>query len=346
MNPARLSLPLLSLALFAGCAKHSESVTDAAAGLPPARVRIAAVQIEDTPMFIEVTGTVRPVQHALIAAKVMGAIEEMPFALGQRVKAGDLLVKISAAEISARVLQAKSQLNQVQRDLERERDLLAKGASTSDMVKGLEDRFAMTQAMVAEAEVMVGYAAVRAPFDGVVARKMSDVGDLAAPGMPLLEIEGTGGFQVEAGIPDSLAAELAVGAPLDVDVPVAGAHFTGSLIELSSSADPSTRTVTAKISVPTANAVRSGQFARVQVPGQSARALFAPANAVSTLGQMERVFVVGNSGAVLRLVKTGAVRGSAGQQKVEILSGLSSGEHVVLNPPAGLREGQRLEVQP
>jgi hypothetical protein len=61
---------------------------------------------------------------------------------------------------------------------------------------------------------------------------------------------------------------------------------------------------------------------------------------------MERVFVVGNSGAVLRLVKTGAVRGSAGQQKVEILSGLSSGEHVVLNPPAGLREGQRLEVQP
>jgi len=366
------------LALFAGCAKHSESVTDAAASLPLARVRVATVRIEDTPMFIEVTGTVRPAQHAQIAAKVMGAIEEMPFALGQRVKAGDLLVKISAGEISARVLQAKSQLNQVQRDLERERDLLAKGASTSDMVKGLEDRFAMTQAMVAEAEVMLGYAAVRAPFDGVVARKMADIGDLAAPGMPLMEIEGTGDFQVEAGIPDSLAAGLAVGAPLEVDVPVAGTHFTGSLVELSSSADPSTRTVTAKISVPAGNAVRSGQFARVQVPAASVRALFAPAAAVSTLGQMERVFVVEEGGedglaaevpgegrttsvkmpdmgkmpmphaarAVLRLVKTGAVRGSAGQQNVEILSGLNTGELVVLNPPAGLREGQRLEVQP
>jgi RND family efflux transporter MFP subunit len=346
MNPSRLSLPFLSLALFAGCAKNSESVADTAAGLPPARVRVAAVQMEDTPMFIEVTGTVHPAKHAVIAAKVMGAIEEMPFALGQRVKAGDLLVKISAAEISARVLQAKSQLNQVQRDLERERDLLTKGASTSDMVKGLEDRFAMAHAIVAEAEVMLGYAAVRAPFDGVVARKMSDVGDLAAPGMPLLEIEGTGGFQVEAGIPDSLAAGFAVGAPLEVDVPVAGTHFTGSLVELSSTADPSTRTVTAKISVPAGSAVRSGQFARVQVPGAPVRALFVPAGAVSRLGQMERVFVAGSAGAVLRLVKTGAVRGSAGQQNVEILSGLSNGERVVLDPPAGLREGQRLEVQP
>ena len=346
MNPARLSLPFLSFALFAGCARQSDSVADAAASLPPARVRVAAVRIEDTPMFIEVTGTVRPVQHAVIAGKVMGAIEEMHFALGQRVKAGDLLVKIAAGEISARVLQAKSQLNQVQRDLERERDLLAKGASTADMVKSLEDRYAMTHAMVVEAEVMLGYAAVRAPFDGVVARKMSDVGDLAAPGMPLLEIEGTGGFQVEAGIPDSLAAGFAVGAPLEVDVPVAGTHFTGSLVELSSTADPSTRPVTAKNTVPPGSADRSGKFARVQEPGAPVPALFVPAGAVSRLGQMERVFVAGSAGAVLRLVKTGAVRGSAGQQNVEILSGLSNGERVVLDPPAGLREGQRLEVQP
>ncbi len=358
MNPARLSLPLLFVALFAGCARHSESAADEAADLPPARVRVAIARIEDTPMFIEVTGTVRPVQHAVIAAKVMGAIEEMPFMLGQHVKTGDLLVKISVGEISARVLQAKSQLDQVQRDLERERDLLTKGASTADTVKSLEDRFAMTHAMVAEAEVMLGYAAVRAPFDGVVARKLADVGDLASPGMPLLDVEGADDFQIVAGIPDSLAAELAPGAPLAVDVPVTGVRFTGSLAELSSSADPSTRTVTAKISVPAGSVVRSGQFVRVQVPGTVARALFVPAGAVSKLGQMERVFVLGGNAvtsadmgrmpmlssacAVLRLVTTGAVRG----HRVEILSGLSNGERVVLNPPAGLREGQPLEVQP
>jgi RND family efflux transporter MFP subunit len=196
--------------------------------------------------------------------------------------------------------------------------------------------------MVREAEVMLGYTNVAAPFDGVVARKLASAGDLAAPGMPLLEIEGTGDFQVEAGIPDSLAQQLPSGTPLAVDVPATGAAFSGNLVELSSAADPSTRTVTAKISVPPGAAVGSGQYAHVQVPGVPVRALLAPAAAVSTLGQMERVFVVAGGRAVLRLVKTGAVRGD----QVEILSGLADGERIVLNPPAGLREGQPLEAIP
>lgn len=341
MNPARLILPLAALALFAGCGRR-ESAASAAAGLPPARVRAATARIEEVPVLIEVTGTVRAVQRALIAAKVMGAVEDLPVVLGQRVKTGDLLAKISAGEISARVLQAQAQLNQARRDLDRERDLLTKNASTSDMVKSLEDRFAMTEAMVREAEVMLGYATVRAPFDGVVARKMASVGDLAAPGQPLLEIEGTNDFQVEAGIPDSLIARLTAGTPLAVEVPAAGAAFTGTLVEVSSTADPFTRTVTVKISVPAGTPVGSGQYARVQAPGAPVRALLAPAASVSTLGQMERVFVAENGRAVLRLVKTGAARGD----RVEILSGLAEGDRVVSNPPAGLQEAQPLEIEP
>jgi RND family efflux transporter MFP subunit len=278
----------------------------------------------------------------MIAAKVMGTIDEMPVTLGQRVKTGDLLVKVSAGEISAKVLQAQAQLNMATRDLDRERELLTKNASTADMVKGLEDRFAMTQAMVREAEVMLGYTAVRAPFDGVVARKMANAGDLAAPGQPLLEIEGTDVFQIEAGVPDSLTTRLSVGATLTVEVPGSGASFSGQLVELSSAADAFARTVQAKISIPPDASVRSGQFARVLVPGTSVRGLFVPKSAVSTLGQMERVFIEQNKRTVLRLVKTGAVRGD----RVEILSGVAEGEQIVQVPTANLREGQSLEVQP
>ena len=297
---------------------------------------------ENVPTLTEVIGTVRPVQRAMIAAKVMGAFEDLPVALGHRVKAGDLLVKISAGEISAKVQQAQSQLNLARRDLARERDLLAKNASTSEMVKGLEDRFTTTEAMVSEAETMLGYATVRAPFDGVIARKLANAGDLSAPGQPLLEIEGTADFQIEAGVPDSLAARLAVGTPLAVEVPAAGLGFTGTLVELSSASDAFARNVPAKISVPAGTAVRSGQFARIQVPGAPARTMLAPAATVSTLGQMERVFVAVDNRAVLRLVKTGAMRGD----RVEILSGVAEGDRLVLNPPVGLREGQGLEVQP
>lgn len=294
-------------------------------------------------MIIEVTGTVRPVQRAVIAAKVMGTIEQLSVTLGQRVRTGELLLQISAGEIGARVAQAKSQFNAASRDLERERALLQKGASTADMVKGLEDRFAAAQAMVREAEVMLGYVRIQAPFDGVVTRKMANAGDLASPGGPLLELEGASGFQIEVGLPDSLAAGLPAGSSLRVDVPVAAVSFTGQIAELSSAADASAHTVTAKISIPAGTAVRSGQFARVQVPGAPVKALLVPAEAVTRLGQIERVFVTGSDNrALLRLVKTGGTRGD----RIEVLSGLDDGERVVVAPPVGLREGQALEFQP
>ena len=331
------------LALLVGCAKPAAPESAAGTALPPAKVRLATVRVENFAATTEVSGTVRPVQRAQLAAKVMGAIEELPVALGQRVRTGDLIVKISAAEITARVAQAQAQLNAARRDFDRERDLLTKGASTADMVRGLEDRFTGTQAMVREAEVILGYTTVRAPFDGVISRKFVNAGDLASPGLPLVEIEGTANFQVEAGLPESLAANLSVGTPLTVELPAAGLTFQGTLAELSSAADGGARTVAAKLTVPAGTAVRSGEFARVQLPGAAVRTLRAPAAAVTTLGQMECVFVAGEGNrAVLRLVKTGAARGD----RVEILSGLDAGERVVVGAPAGLREGQSLEILP
>jgi len=342
-----IKLPLASAALatllLSGCSKHSETAAAAASTQPAARVAVAPVTAETLPILTEVTGTIRPVQRAIIAAKVMGTIEAFPVSLGQRVAAGDVLVQISAGEISAKVLQARAQLNQVGRDLTRERDLLAKGASTTDMVSNLEDRLAMIQAQVHEAETMLSYATIRAPFAGVITRKPADTGNLASPGLPLLEMEGDGAYEIEAGVPDSLVNRLAPGTVVTASVPNDTVTFPATLIELSPAADPVTRTAPAKFSVPAGTAVRSGQFVRIQLPGKPVAALLVPATAVSLVGQLERVFVVGaDKRAVLRLVKSGARYGD----RVEVLSGLSAGETVVLNPPTGLREGRSLEVTP
>lgn len=340
---SRLLPSLVSAAVLAitGCSKSPGPA--AAPDLPPVPAAVATVSAEAVPTLTEVTGTIRPAQRAAISAKVMGTIDEFPVVLGQRVAAGDMLVRISAGEISARALQAQSQLNQVTRDLARERDLLAKGASTTDMVSSLQDRLAMTQAMVREAEIMLGYTTVRAPFAGVVARKPANAGDLAAPGLTLLEIEGTTDFQIETGLPDSLAARLATGASVHAEVSVASVTFTATLVELSSAADATAHTVPAKFSVPAGVAVRSGQFVRILVPGDPVPALLVPAAAVSRVGQLERIFVLGaDNRAGLRIVKTGATRGD----RTEVLSGLGAGERIVLNPPADLREGRLVEIRP
>lgn len=344
---SRLS-PVLGLALLlgAGCARHPAS-GEASAPLPAARVRVATASVEDLPVLTETSGTVRPVRRAQIAAKLMGTIEELPVTLGQRVRSGDLVARIAAGEIAARAAQAQAQLNIARRDLERERSLLGKGASTADTVRGLEDRLTLTQAMVREAEVMLGYATIRAPFDGVVARKPAEAGDLASPGMTLLELEGTGDFQVEAAIPDSLAAKLSPGTKLAVEIPVSGLKFDAVVAEVSSAADPDARSVLVRLTVPAEAAVRSGQFVRVFVPGAPVRTVLAPAAALSPFGQLERIFTVGaNNHAELRLVKSGARHGATGGERIEILSGLAGNERVVVDPPATLREGQPLEIAP
>lgn len=342
MKSIAILLPAFAVALVAGCSKHEPQAGSDVASLPAVKVQTLVLRPTTSPSLIDVMGTVRPERHAAIAAKIMGAIEEMPVVLGQRVHKGDLLVKIAASEINAKVLQAQSQLNLARRDLDRERSLLPKGASTAETVKALADRYAMTEAMVREAEAMLAYTEVRAPFDGVVARKMASLGDLAAPGYPLLELEGTNDFHVEAGIPDSLVSGLSVGMPLTVDLPATHATVEGRLIELSSAADPYARTVAVKIALPAGASVRSGEFARVKVPGSPETRLLVPCSAVSRVGQMVRVYVAVNGKSVLRLVRLGGVTGTS----VNVLAGLDAGDRVIVNPPVGFVEGRALEVTP
>lgn len=337
-----MKLSLLSplvLLLAVGCARHGEA--PAAPETASVRVRLATVESAEMPVLTDVTGALRPVRRAVLASRVMGEITELHVTLGQSVQAGEVLVRLFSADTEARLTQAKAQLNLARRDLERERDLLAKGASTAETVRSLQDRLTGVEASVRDAEVQLGYGEIRAPFPGVIARRPANSGDLASPGQPLLEIEGTGEFEVEAGIPNSLASGLRVGAAFACEA--GGTRFTTTLKEISSAADPGTRSVGVKLAVPAGTAVRSGQFVRIQVPGPAVRTVLVASEAVSLHGQMERVFVAGEGNrAVLRLVKTGATRDG----RVEILAGLSANERVVLAPPAGLREGQPLEVQP
>jgi len=329
----------VALSLLAACSRER---SPAQAELPSVRVTAAAVQAAPVAQRVELTGTVRPVQRAVLAAKLMGSISDMPLVLGQSVAQGDLLVRLNAAEVAARVTQAQAGLDQARRELARERALLPKGASTADMVRGLEERLAGAEGAVREAEALLAYAEIRAPFAGVVARKLVTAGDLAVPGLPLLELEGTVDFEVEVPVPESLAEGLVAGTLVPLSSSTGVVLGEARLKEISSTADTQSRSVLAKLAVPASVRVRSGQFVRVSVPGASVRVLSVPSSAVSVLGQMERVFVVEKGRAVMRLVKTGAAHGLS----VEISSGLAGGDRVITTPSEALRDGQPVEVTP
>lgn len=340
MKPA-LSLTTLTAALLAltGCSRHAgDGAAAAAAPLPTATVRVAVVQAIHAPRLMELPGTVRPVDSASLAPKVMGTVEKVPVALGQSVKRGDVLVELSVNEIRAKLVQAEAGLNQAQRDLTRESKLLTDGASTPDIVHNLQDRLTMSQATVDEARTMLAYATITAPFDGVITRKFVNEGDLAAPGHPLVSIESPARLRVEVEVPESLAS-TSLGAQVIVSLGDTG--VTGTVAEIAPASDAMSRTYLAKVDLPEGTPVRSGQFVRVAWPNGSGESLVIPASAVSLFGQMERVFVANNGRADLRLVRTGARR----EDQIEVLAGLSPGEKVITEGAVTLREGQALEIR-
>ena len=334
------SLLLVACGLALVSCRRPDSTAPVATG-PALPVHVAAVSAERIPLLTEVPATIRPAERAVIAARLTGTIATLPWGLGQPVRTGDLLLSLSAPETEARVRQAQAQLAEAGRAAERERTLVAKGVNPPDAQRDAEDRLRFAQASLAEAEAMLAYAAVRAPFDGVVTEKHVLPGDLATPGLPLLAIESTQHLRAEGTIPERLAANLHIGDSLGVtfdDLPV---PVSGNIEELSSAADAVSRSLLVKVALPPGSA-RSGQFARLLVPAGEAGALLVPAGAVSRFGQMERVFVVENARAVLRLVKTGRTSGG----RIELLSGVSAGEQVVLAPPAALRDGAPVTVRP
>lgn len=340
LNPSILLLGL-AVATVAGCNRHDTS-KPTVVDLPTATVRVQRIEAKKRFSTEDAVGTVRAKLHARLEAKLSGGILEMRAVSGQSVKAGELLVRLDAQEIRARLDQALATQQQAASDLARFRALLPRQAATQAEFDAVQARARVADAALIEAQTMLGYTEVAAPFDGVITRKLADVGDLAAPGKPLLDIEDATHLRLEADISESIIEAAKPGATMTVRVSGVSGELQGTVSEIAPSADPASRTFLVKLDLPATPGLRSGQFGRVAVPVGESVVPRVPAEAVIQRGQLEYVFVATDGRAQLRLVKTGKRHG----HEVELLAGATVGEQVVLSGGTPLRDGQPLQIQP
>lgn len=323
--------------LLSGCHKTSErNQTE----LPSAAVHVQIVERKLRAATEDVVGTVRPKLSAAIEAKVSGRIGQLLVVPGQLVKTGERLIQLDAHEIQSRLDQATAARQQAENDLKRFTSLMEQKILSPAEFENVQSRFRMATAAEAEARTMLGYTDILAPFDGVITRKLADVGDLAAPGKPLLQMENPDTLRFEADVPEALVGNVKLGDKLAVRI--AANEIEGTIAELSPASDPNSRTSLVKLDLPGATGLRSGQFGRVAVPVGAVNTIRVPVAAVIQRGQMELVFVVANGHAQLRLVKTGSRVGD----EIELVSGLDSGEQVVTEGVSALADGQPVTVKP
>ncbi len=330
------------LLFFLACVPvgHAENTQTPSTAAPPVRVQTVTVRKTELASRVEVVGTVQAVDQAVIAAKISGTIVELPVVLGSRVNKGELLVKINAREISARVLQAQAQLAQTRRNLNREEKLLKQHASTPETVKSMRDLLAIAQAGYHEAASMLSYTTIQAPFAGVITKKIANIGDLATPGMPLLRLENNHRLQVVTAIPESSASAIKLHDKLLISIPTTAKERIGNVAEISPVIDPRSRTMPIKINLSDSTGLRTGMFARITLPGRPYMTIMVPKSAIVPFGQLKKVFVVDGNRVHLRLVRTGLYR----DDRIEILTGLAAGDRIVVQNNRLLSGGQEVRI--
>lgn len=332
---------LLSLLMLASCGKHEPSDSPSHSGVSVS-VHAKTVSLETHQATEDVVGTVRSRQRAVIEAKVSGRVLQYLVSPGQMVKSGELLAELDVQEIRARREQATAMLEQADKEMVRTRQLIASNAISRQDYDAAEARQKVARASLSEAETMLGYARVTAPFDGVITRKLADVGDLAMPGKPLMEIEAPSSLRFEADLPEAILDRIKLGAKMQVKVASVPQPLEATVGEIAPVADAVSRTFQVKFDLPNAAGLRTGQFGRVSVPVAETKVLMVPKEAVMKRGQMEMVFVVRDQRATLRLVKSGKTLNGG----IEILSGIEENERVIVSDVAKLTDGQPVTVQP
>ena len=335
-----VSALFLAVALSPGCREHGPP--SPGESLPRATVRVLTVEPAARVAHEEVVGTVRAKLRAVIESKVSGRIESLFVAPGQAVHAGDLIAQLDAREIQARLDQAIAVREQATRELGRARTLLQQQSTSQSAFDAAQAQERISVGALQEAEAMLAYSKVIAPYDGVITRKLADVGDLAAPGKPIAEMENPRALRFEADVPESLIGQVQLGAKLSIRIGATAATIEGTAVEAAPVADPASRTFLVKFDLPDGDGLRSGQFGRVFIPTGETRSIQVPVSAIIVRGQLETVFVVAGQHALLRLVRIGRRTAT----EVELLAGIGPGESVVIEGAEQLRDGQPVNLSP
>ncbi|HEY8026969.1 MAG TPA: efflux RND transporter periplasmic adaptor subunit [Burkholderiaceae bacterium] len=300
-------------------------------------------------------GVVEAVRNTAIAAQVPGAIVELKVKAGDKVVEGQVLLRIDArsaqqtsAASQAQVLAARSSLDVAKKEFERQKHLFEKEYISQAALERAEAQYQATSAQlsaqIAEASaahIQTDFFIVKAPYKGVVSEVSVSLGDMAMPGRPLVTIYDPSAMRVSAPIPQNAVSGISLAQPISVEfpsLPQAQRRMELSNGQILPTVDSATHAMQLRLSLPSSfDAAVPGTFARVWLntkAGITTR-LYVPSASIVRRAEVTGLYVVDESGhALLRQVRLGAARGDM----TEVLSGVSLGEHVAIDPQVAAKD--------
>ena len=379
IQPRKRIAVLAGVVFLAGCGSETgnkQAKPEVVQGL-----HVQKIQMQVLPDELEAPGSVIAADTAQVAARTMGTVLQVAVKEGDSVKRGQLLAQLDERELSARHNAAQAAAQSAEAGVGQAAKAVTAAQAQADVAQKTYDRYvylkeqrsvspqefdevaakqqaaqaALEQAKAGQrqaqagqeqaqfevhaAESVASYARVVAPFDGRVVRRTVEPGSLVSPGMPLFIVEDSSRYQLEVALPTESLGAVKKGSPARVLLDsLLEKPLAGKVAEIEAGADPSSHTVKARIDLPHETGIQSGVFGRAFLGRGEKKGLVVPKDGLVTRGQLKGIYAVDANGLVhWRVLTLGKEIGN----QVEVLSGLTEGDLVVLNPGAQELDGKK-----
>jgi len=330
------------LLVSSGCGTEANSSPDTET-TPALPVEVATVERGPATARLTSTASLEAENEATVVARVGGVVEKVLVEEGQYVRASQPLAQLDDERLALEVRRAEVNLQKLKTAFERTQTMYDKQLVSRETYEQAKSEYEAQKVATDLAQLEFTYATIRAPIAGWVSLRHVKNGNMVRTNDPTFEITNLDPLRAVLHVPERELAKLAVGQPatLQFDA-LPDQTFTGRVALISPVVDASTGTFRVTIEVrDRSRTIKPGMFGRVHVQyDQREDALLAPKTALIEEDDAISVFVVNDSVALQRTVKTGYSAGN----RVEILEGLTDGDRVVLSGQTALRDSARVEV--
>lgn len=350
-------IPILMLALMvSACQNDDSNHLPSSPDKTNYNVSIASIEARELPVIYPVPGTIVAKDQLQLASRMTGYIEHIEVDEGDWVEPGVVLVRIDGTQVEAAIrsaeaalISARAELEDAKDDLTRYRALSKTQALTEDRLRDAVVRQTKAEAILTQVQAELAakrqerqYIHLSSPVRAQVRERLSDQGDLALAGKPILRLDVLSALELEVYIPFSRIEHVTQGQKIEVFVQSDSQPIIGEVIRITRSADRVTRSSKVRISLPDNNYLSPGQFARAHILLGQKIATVVPVSAIVERAGIEGVFVIEGTGtARFRSIRTGRVW----QDYNEVLAGVEAGLSVIINPPSALRDGDLIKGQ-
>lgn len=348
---------MLALFMLPACSGEVEPDQDQTEEI---QAQVSIAQEQEILSHKTFNGTLRSEVRSEIGTKVMGEVEAVPVQIGDKVSKGTLILKIKDDDLEAKKEQAEAgleeaqvRMNAVEKDYNRFKTLYEQGSATPKewddirtSYQSIKSRVKGAESQLKEINDLLSYTQIKAPYDGVIASKYVQAGDIVSPGRPLMAVEQTGRFKIKASLPESEISSIQQGDTVRVKIPAVSADDLYAVVtEVSASGNPQSRQFEVEFRLnPTSGlqGLRSGMFAEIMLQDHSAAIVAVPSEALVKRGQLVGIYTLSSKDeSLLRWIRTGRTIGN----EVEVLSGLQEGERYVANGRSITRDGIKVVSQ-